>query len=899
MTKVSTDLSDKTYTPAGMDTDTDYYWQVVAKNFDKTETASSPVWTFKTAAVLLTLVASPSEGGTCSGDGTYSVGQTVEISATANAGYAFSKWSSDSAGSDTVSTDNPYSYTVPSSDTTLYAIFTHNEHALTVAANPSGGGTAEATGSNPRYYNDSITVSQTTNADYCFVNWTDAGDVVKSRRPSYTFTMPDSDLALTANYVKAVFYDGFEGMETATSRPCSPTVGIVDMNWATGNAAANGDLTSGNPWWGDDYPTMNVGHLSGIDAYAGSNALWDGQGTASGCQRLQEMTYLNLAYRFNGGSAFTGNLYLDWRFYDPRGTVHTASGGAFCDDPASLCYTSNTDYMPTDADYNPATTGTDYISDDVNYAQKLSLGCTDASAGSAAYYQARIKAGSKISGAATAYAPAAVNKWSGAAGWYNLTNTARTVGWHHCRIVVGPADGDSNTVAFYIDDMDTAQLVGTATGTLYSAMQLKARGEYSTGGWWGAIGPMYDEVSFGVLPAPPEAAAATDITDSSITWNWTEAGAADGFHVWTEDVGGTSATASGTSYVESATANTAVSRWVSAYLNQYAGDIDTVLTALGPVYTLAANPTYGESGDVTIQCDAGSSNGALAPGGSVTFTFNNEFGDGAANVGQFGYIWDTNAGDPSSWAGEQFWTSGATLEQTLGASGSYYLHIRSYNNDSTKVAGGGVLNLGPYEAVSCTPVGKISDLWPLSNGPYYCLTGKTVTGVVGDSFWIEETDRCAAVKVAWTGTMPVQDHTVDVTGALGLDSDGQRVLTASAVTDLGAGTPIKPLGVVEKSAGGSAVNGDTPSISGGKGLYNIGMLVRIAGAAGGADTSDPNNQFFYLDDGSGLTDGPNNGIKVLCGSVTPPSYGDKTVTGLVGVVGGKPVIVIRDVNDLL
>jgi hypothetical protein len=77
------------------------------------------------------------------------------------------------------------------------------------------------------------------------------------------------------------------------------------------------------------------------------------------------------------------------------------------------------------------------------------------------------------------------------------------------------------------------------------------------------------------------------------------------------------------------------------------------------------------------------------------------------------------------------------------------------------------------------------------------------------------------------------------------------------------------------------------------------MLVRIAGSAGNSNTADPNNKFFYLDDGSGLADGAVPGIKVLCGSITPPSSGNKTVTGLVGVVGGKPVIVIRGAGDML
>jgi len=235
---------------------------------------------------------------------------------------------------------------------------------------------------------------------------------------------------------------------------------------------------------------------------------------------------------------------------------------------------------------------------------------------------------------------------------------------------------------------------------------------------------MYDDVSFGTLPAITSAAA-SPITTTAITWNWTEAGTGDGFYVWTAAVGGTSTAQSATSYPMSGlTANTPYSLWVSAHKNQYAGDIETVRTALGPTNTLAKDPTYATSGDVTIQCDKGSSNGVVTLGSNVTFTFNNAFGDGGSNVGQFGYIWDTNPGNPSSWTGEQFWTSGATLALTA-VEGNNYLHIRSYNNDpTTKVTSGVVLNLGPYTVNSCTSVTKISDMWPLPNNTLCCMSAR-------------------------------------------------------------------------------------------------------------------------------------------------------------------------------
>jgi len=56
------------------------------------------------------------------------------------------------------------------------------------------------------------------------------------------------------------------------------------------------------------------------------------------------MDLLNLAYRLNGGSAYTGNIYVDWWFYDREGTTWNLTNGSYCDDPLSLTYASNTSY---------------------------------------------------------------------------------------------------------------------------------------------------------------------------------------------------------------------------------------------------------------------------------------------------------------------------------------------------------------------------------------------------------------------------------------------------------------------------------------------------------------------------------------------------------------------------
>jgi len=67
------------------------------------------------------------------------------------------------------------------------------------------------------------------------------------------------------------------------------------------------------------------------------------EGGLSGEQQMGCLyNWVNLAYRFNGGSAYTGNIYFDWWFYDGFGTHFGAvsTTGDWNTDPASLGYCS-------------------------------------------------------------------------------------------------------------------------------------------------------------------------------------------------------------------------------------------------------------------------------------------------------------------------------------------------------------------------------------------------------------------------------------------------------------------------------------------------------------------------------------------------------------------------------
>jgi len=194
---------------------------------------------------------------------------------------------------------------------------------------------------------------------------------------------------------------------------------------------------------------------------------------------------------------------------------------------------------------------------------------------------------------------------------------------------------------------------------------------------------------------------------------------------------------------------------------------------------------------------------------------------------------------------------------------------------------------------------RINDLWSQPDNTSLQLLNKVTTCKSGTSFWVEEPDRTAAIKVIYA-TPPSKDRIVNITGRLS-SVMLEKVLVATAVTDVSAAAPIiSPIFMSEKALAGAPINSGTPSAAGAKGLYNVAMLVRLAGSV---NTVDSVTKTFYLDDGSGLTDGVGKGVKVICGSAAPPQSGWATVTGVVSIakVGSVtyPIIIIRDAGDLL
>ena len=133
----------------------------------------------------ITAIADPNEGGTVTGTGTYNHGTVCTLSAIANEGYTFVRWTKDGIQ---VSTNTNYSFTVTEA-ANYVAHFRLNQYHITVTANPNEGGSVY--GGATYWYGENCTLTASANNGYHFVNWTKNG-VQVSTDISYTFIVTEA-----------------------------------------------------------------------------------------------------------------------------------------------------------------------------------------------------------------------------------------------------------------------------------------------------------------------------------------------------------------------------------------------------------------------------------------------------------------------------------------------------------------------------------------------------------------------------------------------------------------------------------------------------------------------------------------------------------------------------------
>lgn len=206
------------------------------------------------ASYTITTTASPSNGGTVYGGGTYNAGATCTLHATANSGYEFLYWKK---GNTQVSSNATYSFTVNANTAGTYTAYFQQtaptQYTITASASPSNAGTITGTGSYPS--GSTCTLHATPNNGYTFANWIE-NDTLISTNATYSFTV-------TRNRNLVAVFD------------------IATTNYeilVSANPPEGGMVTGGGTY---DYGDQCTVHATPNDGFVFSNWTEDGQQTSS------------------------------------------------------------------------------------------------------------------------------------------------------------------------------------------------------------------------------------------------------------------------------------------------------------------------------------------------------------------------------------------------------------------------------------------------------------------------------------------------------------------------------------------------------------------------------------------------------------------------------------------
>ena len=198
-------------------------------------------FTYVPPTYTVSVSANPTQGGSVTGGGTYQEGASCTVMATASNGYTFNNWTENG---NVVSTNANYTFTV-NGNRNLVAHFTQDTYTVSVAANPSNGGTA--TGGGTFTYGQNCTVSATPASGYTFINWTDNGSYVSSDA-NFTFAvtsncnlvahfttnpLPNYTITVTANPTNGGTLVGggtYQEGQNCTVR-ATPAIGFNFVNW--------------------------------------------------------------------------------------------------------------------------------------------------------------------------------------------------------------------------------------------------------------------------------------------------------------------------------------------------------------------------------------------------------------------------------------------------------------------------------------------------------------------------------------------------------------------------------------------------------------------------------------------------------------------------------------------
>ena len=170
--------------------------------------------------------------GKVTGAGVYNENDEATLTATANSGYRFVKWSDEV-------TDNPRTVVV-TQDSTFTAIFEANSFAITTAVNDDAMGSVTAGGEYA--YGTEITLTATANEGYRFTQWSDGNTdnprtITVTENKTYTAEFEVETYTITT----AAAVPSMGGVKVTLT--AEPIEGLVFDHWSDGNTENPRTLT--------------------------------------------------------------------------------------------------------------------------------------------------------------------------------------------------------------------------------------------------------------------------------------------------------------------------------------------------------------------------------------------------------------------------------------------------------------------------------------------------------------------------------------------------------------------------------------------------------------------------------------------------------------------------------
>jgi hypothetical protein len=184
----------------------------------------------------ITVTASPVQGGTVSGGGEFSFGESCTVTATPADGFVFTNWT---VNGNVVSTTASYTFYV-GSDMNLVANFDVGFTITVVSANTEQG---SVSGGGVFASGQTCTVTAMPADGYRFIHWTIGGDVV-STDASYSFIV-SNDMSLVAHFAEGMIIgDGGDATSSYLPTYCYYNYSLTQQIYTAEELGVSGIITS-------------------------------------------------------------------------------------------------------------------------------------------------------------------------------------------------------------------------------------------------------------------------------------------------------------------------------------------------------------------------------------------------------------------------------------------------------------------------------------------------------------------------------------------------------------------------------------------------------------------------------------------------------------------------------